>query len=248
MDFKGQGARFSNVPGRVQAGLKTGVENDIFWSETVGSRLGEPGGTPQPRITRPTTLCGFLGNLGRFCDTRISNYYIKETQGFLRGMKANDKQKSWCRKCSLLQRAFPKLEKHTQQRKRPFRIGYLVKALRFLSILVSLLLLFFFTDICVRACISQRSTHYSQLLRQLVAFLYFTWRCADLIGLFSKTDWSAPIQTSYFTGPYNLHYQLFSGIGALLCHHPYCFPSQSQTFFEIGGGRPSKTMNDSHVG
>ena len=94
MDFKGQGARFSNVPGRVQAGLKTGVENDIFWSETVGSRLGEPGGTPQPRITRPTTLCGFLGNLGRFCDTRISNYYIKETQGFLRGMKANDKQKS----------------------------------------------------------------------------------------------------------------------------------------------------------
>ena len=163
-------------------------------------------------------------------------------------MKANDKQKSWCRKCSLLQRAFPKLEKHTQQLKRPFRIGYLLKALRFLSILVFFLIIFFFTDVCVRACISQRSTHYSQLLRQLVAFLCFTWRCAGLIGLFSKTDWSAPIQTSYFTCPYNLHYQLFSGIGALLCHHPYCFPSQSQTLFEIGAGRPSKTMNDSHVG
>ena len=53
-------ARFSNVPGRVQAGLKTGVENDIFWSETAGSRLGEPGGTPQPRIARRTTLYGFL--------------------------------------------------------------------------------------------------------------------------------------------------------------------------------------------
>ena len=130
-------------------------------------------------------------------------------------MKANDKQKSWCRKCSLLQRAFPKLEKHTQQLKRPFRIGYLLKALRFLSILVFfLIIIFFFTDVCVRACISQRSTHYSQLLRQLVAFLCFTWRCAGLIGLFSKTDWSAPIQTSYFTCPYNLHYQLFSGIGA----------------------------------
>ena len=106
IDFNGQGARFSDVPGRVQAGLKTGVENDIFWSETVGSRLGEPGGTPQPRITRQTTLYGILGSLARFCDTRISS--IKETQGFLRGIKTIDKQQSWCRKCSLLQRAFPK--------------------------------------------------------------------------------------------------------------------------------------------
>ena len=38
--------------------------------------------------------------------------------------------------------------------------------------------------------------------------------------------------------PYNLHYLLFSGIGALLCHHSYCFPSQSQTLFGIGAGRP----------
>ena len=104
MDFKGQGARFSNVAGRVQAGPKTSVENDIFWSETVGSRLGEPG--KPPRITRQTTLYGILGSLARFCDTRISS--IKETQGFLRGIKTNDKHQSWCRKCSLLQRAFPK--------------------------------------------------------------------------------------------------------------------------------------------
>ena len=32
-------------------GLKTGVENDIFWSE-IGSRFGEPGGTSPPRIPR----------------------------------------------------------------------------------------------------------------------------------------------------------------------------------------------------
>ena len=51
-------------------------------------------------------------------------------------------------------------------------------------------------------------------------------------------DLHAPIQTSYFIGPYNLHYVSFSGIGALLCHHPYCFPSQSQTLFGIGAGRP----------
>ena len=51
-------------------------------------------------------------------------------------------------------------------------------------------------------------------------------------------DLPAPIQTSYFIGPYNLHYLLFSGIGALLCHHPYCFPCQSQTLFGIGAGRP----------
>ena len=30
-------------------GLKTGVENDICWSE-MGSGFGEPGGTPPPRI------------------------------------------------------------------------------------------------------------------------------------------------------------------------------------------------------
>ena len=40
-----------------------------------------------------------------------------------------------------------------------------------------------------------------------------------------------------FHWSYNLHYLLFSGIGALLCHHTYCFPSQSQTFFAIGAGQ-----------
>ena len=44
-------------------------------------------------------------------------------------------------------------------------------------------------------------------------------------------DWPAPIQTSYFIGPYNLHYLIFSGIRALLCHHPYCSPSQLQILF-----------------
>ena len=34
-------------------GLKTGVENYIFWSE-IGSGFGEPGGTPSPRISRST--------------------------------------------------------------------------------------------------------------------------------------------------------------------------------------------------
>ena len=51
-------------------------------------------------------------------------------------------------------------------------------------------------------------------------------------------DWPAPIQISYFIGPYSLHYLLFSGIGALFCHYPYCFPSQSKTLFGIGAGRP----------
>ena len=36
-------------------GLKTGVENGIFWSE-IGSGFGEPGGTPLPRIPRCTPL------------------------------------------------------------------------------------------------------------------------------------------------------------------------------------------------
>ena len=55
------------------------------------------------------------------------------------------------------------------------------------------------------------------------------------------TIWPTPIQTSYFIGPCNLHYLLFSAIGALLCHHPHCFPSQSQTLFGMGAGRPPIT-------
>ena len=34
-------------------GMKTGVENDIFWSE-IGSGFGDPGGTPPSRIPRST--------------------------------------------------------------------------------------------------------------------------------------------------------------------------------------------------
>ena len=47
-------------------GLKTGVENGIFWSE-IGSGFGELGGTPLPKIprtslsiTRPCYLCRYL--------------------------------------------------------------------------------------------------------------------------------------------------------------------------------------------
>ena len=36
-----------------RSGLKTGMENYIFWSE-VGSGLGEPGGTPPLRIPKST--------------------------------------------------------------------------------------------------------------------------------------------------------------------------------------------------
>ena len=36
-----------------RSGLKTGVENYIFWSE-VGSGFGEPGGTPPLRIPKST--------------------------------------------------------------------------------------------------------------------------------------------------------------------------------------------------
>ena len=34
--------------------MKTGVKNDIFWSE-IGSGFGEPGGTPPQRILRNRT-------------------------------------------------------------------------------------------------------------------------------------------------------------------------------------------------
>ena len=50
-----------------------------------------------------------------------------------------------------------------------------------------------------------------------------------------KNDWPERIQTSYFIGPYNLHYLLFPGIGALLCHHPYW-----DSLFGTGAVRPVK--------
>ena len=39
--------------------------------------------------------------------------------------------------------------------------------------------------------------------------------------------------------PFNFSLPLFSGIGALLCHNLYCFPSQSQTIFQMGADCPS---------
>ena len=41
----------------------------------------------------------------------------------------------------------------------------------------------------------------------------------------------------------DLHHLLFSEKGALLCHHPYCFPSQSQTLFAIDAASPVKVKS-----
>ena len=46
-------------------GLKTGVENDIFWSE-IRSRFEEPGGTSPPRIPRSTPRVTQGGKKKRF--------------------------------------------------------------------------------------------------------------------------------------------------------------------------------------
>ena len=71
-------------------------------------------------------------------------------------------------------------------------------------------------------------------------FLSFQANCkaADHATWLKTMYWPATFQTSHFIGPYNLHYLLLSGIGALLCHHPYCFPSQSQIWFGIDAGPP----------
>ena len=58
-----------------------------------------------------------------------------------------------------------------------------------------------------------------------------------------KSPWPARFGSSYFIRPYNLHYLLFSEKGALLCHHPYCFPSQSQTLFAIDATSPVKVKS-----
>ena len=72
-------------------------------------------------------------------------------------------------------------------------------------------------------------------------YLTFLHGCSSI----SLWLWEKRLTYTYpnllFHWSYNLHYLLFSGIGALLCHHPYCFPSQSQTLFGTGAGRPPIT-------
>ena len=56
-EFSGEFYQFltstENGYGLNRPGLKTAVENSMFWSE-IGSGFGEPGGTPLPRIPRRT--------------------------------------------------------------------------------------------------------------------------------------------------------------------------------------------------
>ena len=61
--------RSENGYGFLRPGLKTGVENGIFWSEIV-SGFGELGGTPLPRIPTPREL--ELGNVGFWREESLS--------------------------------------------------------------------------------------------------------------------------------------------------------------------------------
>ena len=60
-------ARSENGYGFYRSGLKTGVENAIFWSE-IGS------GTPPPRIPRSTPPPPFRASLGSSDQTFVSNW------------------------------------------------------------------------------------------------------------------------------------------------------------------------------
>ena len=61
-------------------------------------------------------------------------------------------------------------------------------------------------------------------------------RLYEVVNLVLLTTGQHPSKPLYFIGPYDQHHLLVSGIGALLCHHLHCFPSQSQTLFGIGAG------------
>ena len=56
--------------------MKTGLENDIFWSE-IKSGFGEPGGTSPPRIPRSTSREFYQGvdwNFSTAFPGRIQSY------------------------------------------------------------------------------------------------------------------------------------------------------------------------------
>ena len=52
-------------------GLKTGVENGIFWSEIGSTGFGEPGGTPLPTTT--TTTIYLHSHIHRWYCTKKGN-------------------------------------------------------------------------------------------------------------------------------------------------------------------------------
>ena len=91
-----------------------------------------------------------------------------------------------------------------------------------------------------RPCLCTKKILWELNSSHVKTFLSFQAICkaADHATWLKTIYWLATFQTSYFIGPYNLHYLLLSGIGALLCHHPYCFPSQSQIWFGIDVGPP----------
>ena len=53
-------------------GLKTGVENDMVWSE-IEPGFGEPGGAPPPRILRSTSRVLSESKGKRDAQTKIKN-------------------------------------------------------------------------------------------------------------------------------------------------------------------------------
>ena len=88
-----------------------------------------------------------------------------------------------------------------------------------------------------RPCLCTKKNHVEiELFSHVKTFLLF--QAIDHATWLKTIYWPATFQTAHFIGPYNLHYLLLSGIGALLCHHPYCFPSQSQIWIGIGAGLP----------
>ena len=92
-----------------------------------------------------------------------------------------------------------------------------------------------------RPCLCTKKSHVEiELFSHVKTFLSFQAICkaADHATWLKTIYWPATFQTAHFIGPYNLHYLLLSGIKVLLCHHPYCFSSQSQIWFGIGAGPP----------
>ena len=163
----------------------------VFGLKLQGQDQENRAAHPNQELQRRTTLYGFLGSQARFCDTRISSIILKRHRGFYEASKRMTNKKIDAESALYYNVRLPNLKSiyNNIWQKTPFRIGYFLKPLRFLSILV-FFFSFFFTDICIRACISQSSTLYSQLLRQLVAsesaFLHVNDVKPALLVLFPK--------------------------------------------------------------
>ena len=145
-------------------------------------------------------------------------------------------KKSWCRKCSLLQRAFPKLEKHIQQHlvekvhQDRLPLNYSISILVFLFVCLFVLFIYlfiFFIFLLTYALELAIAKVQRTILRELVVFesVFLHVVAADLFVLFPKAIDLPPSKPLISLVPITCTTYCFQGQGHCYITSPIVFPA-----------------------